>query len=262
MKVVDFGIAVATVSSHHTNPGTVRGKASYMSPEQALGDMVDLRTDVFALGIVLYELTTGRRCFHGTNDFERMLAVVRNDYVPPTVVVPDFPPALAQIIRTALAYDPANRYCSAAALAAALDRAAHAMGWIAGSTTISDFMHELYGENVRDPGESTTSTSSSEIIEEIASHSDSQEAIVTAPTVPISMPRPTRRLACGTGCEIVAEVDDDQPTRGRRSVPKILVPRCSTETGHPGPRHEQVNLAGVHADGEPVAVSIARGDVM
>src|SRR3978361_974883 len=53
VKVIDFGIACASVSEHHTNPGVVRGKASYMSPEQALGEEVDLRTDVFALGVVL-----------------------------------------------------------------------------------------------------------------------------------------------------------------------------------------------------------------
>ena len=145
VKVVDFGIAIATVSSHHTNPGIVRGKASYMSPEQALGDPLDLRTDVFALGVVLYELTTGRRCFQGNSDFERMLAVVRGDYVPPSVVVPDYPRALEAIIKTALANDASRRYCSAAAMIDALHRVALAEGWIVGATMIGDFMHELFG---------------------------------------------------------------------------------------------------------------------
>jgi serine/threonine protein kinase len=79
VKVVDFGIATTTIASVHTSPGVVRGKASYMSPEQCLGDRVDHRSDVFALGVVLYELTTGARCFHGKSDFDRMLAVVRGD---------------------------------------------------------------------------------------------------------------------------------------------------------------------------------------
>ncbi|MDB4958075.1 MAG: Serine/threonine protein kinase, partial [Myxococcales bacterium] len=102
VKVVDFGIATATVSSVHTQPGVVRGKASYMSPEQCLGDDVDLRTDVFALGIVLYELTTGHRCFPGNNDFERMISVVRGDFVPPSVHIPSYPPALEAIVKIAL----------------------------------------------------------------------------------------------------------------------------------------------------------------
>src|SRR5205823_7662917 len=119
-KVVDFGIATATVSSHQTNPGIVRGKASYMSPEQCLGDAVDLRTDVFALGVVLYELTTGKRCFQGGSDFERMLAVVQGSYVPPSELVADFPADLEHVIATALANDPEARYASAAAMIDAL----------------------------------------------------------------------------------------------------------------------------------------------
>src|SRR4051812_45371048 len=98
VKVIDFGIAISTASMHHTNPGIVRGKASYMSPEQCLGDAVDLRTDVFALGIVLYELTTGRRCFSGNSDFERMVGVVRGEWAQPTDFIPDFPSSLEQVI--------------------------------------------------------------------------------------------------------------------------------------------------------------------
>jgi serine/threonine protein kinase len=131
VKVVDFGIATTTSASVHTLPGVVRGKASYMSPEQCLGDRVDHRSDVFALGVVLYELTTGVRCFHGKTDFERMLAVVRGDYVAPSDLIPSYPRELEQVIQTALATDPARRFASAQALREALERVAIARGWSA-----------------------------------------------------------------------------------------------------------------------------------
>lgn len=148
VKVVDFGIATSAASLHTTNPGIVRGKASYMSPEQCLGDPVDLRTDVFALGVVLYELTTGRRCFHGDTDFERMLAVVRGNYVPPSVLVSEFPVVLEQVIDTALAFDPAQRFPSAAAMIEALDAVALLEGWALGTAITRRLMTELFGAGI------------------------------------------------------------------------------------------------------------------
>jgi serine/threonine protein kinase len=145
VKVIDFGIAISAASLHHTRPGIVRGKAAYMSPEQCMGDAVDLQTDVFALGIVLYELTTGRRCFSGNSDFERMLAVVRGEWTPPSGFLPDFPPVLEEVIRTALAPDPAQRYASAAAMIEALEEAAALEGWHLGSAAIAHAMRSLYG---------------------------------------------------------------------------------------------------------------------
>ncbi len=221
VKIIDFGIAQSAQSTVHTAPGVVRGKASYMSPEQCLGERVDLRTDVFALGVVLYEMTTGRRCFRGTTDFARMLAVVRGDFVAPRVAISDYPIELEAIIKTALATDASRRYCSAAAMIEALERVAFAEGWIAGATTISDFMHELFGE-VAEPW------LASQITAEITASAIVEEQRIRAATGSASGSQPTvitrRRLARGTSCEIVAD-DDDQPTRGRRSVPKILVPR-------------------------------------
>src|SRR5690606_33851995 len=143
VKVIDFGIATSTASVHTTNPGVVRGKAAYMAPEQCLGAPLDLRTDVFALGVVLYELTTGRRCFHGNSDFERMVAVVRGELVPPSAFIPDFPPALEQVIRTALALDPAGRYASAAAMIDALEGIAAHEGWTLGPATVRRVMRAL-----------------------------------------------------------------------------------------------------------------------
>ena len=194
VKVVDFGIATASVSAHHTNPGIVRGKASYMSPEQCLGDPVDLRTDVFALGVVLYELTTGRRCFHGNTDFERMLAVVQGEYAAPGEVVPGFPADLEAVIRGALALEPDQRFASAAALIDALARVAAEHGWALGRAPIARSMRALFGD-VEVPR-----------LPEID------------PTIVTWLPR----LARGTeGTDTVPDPLDDQPTRGRRSAPRL-----------------------------------------
>ncbi|MEO8843561.1 MAG: serine/threonine-protein kinase [Kofleriaceae bacterium] len=227
VKVVDFGIAAASVSEHHTNPGVVRGKASYMSPEQALGEDVDLRTDVFALGVVLYELTTGRRCFAGASDFERMLAVVRGEYVLPSTIIANYPPALERVIKLALTVDRTKRYGSAAALLEALEALAELEGWELGTAPIVELMTELYGE-APDPfaAIATVEVSDSVIVDgnqdddlaEIAL--PMQSAIPAQATVIITRPR---RVALGTDSDLL----DDVPTRGRRSLPAIFAPRVA-----------------------------------
>ncbi len=145
VKVVDFGIASTAIQTVHTSPGIVRGKASYMSPEQCMGDRVDHRTDVFALGVVLYELTTGARCFAGKSDFERMLAVVRGEYHQPADIIPGFPAELAQVIRCALSIDAGQRYPSAAALIDALEHVLVGRGWQRGPAPIVREMQLLFG---------------------------------------------------------------------------------------------------------------------
>jgi serine/threonine-protein kinase len=214
VKVVDFGIATTTIASVHTSPGVVRGKASYMSPEQCLGDKVDHRSDVFALGVVLYELTTGARCFHGKSDFERMLAVVRGDYLAPTDLVACYPRELEQIICMALATAPDKRFASAAAMIAALERVAVAQGWVGGPGAIQRLMQSLFGEAP----------------EPRTSHVD--DAPVTEPHSIVSLPsiaeptRPARRLARGTESDCF-EDDLDERTRGRGPVRRPLRSRLA-----------------------------------
>ncbi|MGE5184973.1 MAG: serine/threonine protein kinase [Acidobacteriota bacterium] len=220
VKVVDFGIATATVSTHSTNPGIVRGKASYMSPEQCVGDPVDLRTDVFALGVVLYELTTGRRCFVGNSDFERMLAVVRGEYVRPTQAVEGYPLELEQVVCTALALDPAERYSSAAQLIEALERVMAGRGWTGGARAITRFMHELFGE-VLEPWAGTPTARHDTDVLAVADEDvlDAVQLPQPDPTIVITKPR---RLARGTEAEPVAsEWQEDEPTRGRRSAVRL-----------------------------------------
>jgi serine/threonine protein kinase len=237
VKVVDFGIASTSLSSVHTNPGTVRGKASYMSPEQCLGDPVDHRTDVFALGVVLYELTTGERCFHGKTDFERMLAVVRGDYIRPSELVPGYPVELEEIIRTALAIDMHQRYASAAAMIDAIAQVAAARGWAIGAPVLARMMVELYDdacvhvtadmiEVIVEPGPIAVT---SDMIEAAAPLQEPEAPVPTVPElsqISRTIQRPPR-LARGTQSDVMRSEpwrpvhEDDAPTRGRRSVPRI-----------------------------------------
>ncbi len=146
VKIIDFGIASCAITSATIPPEMVLGKPNYMSPERCLGDPIDARSDVFGLGVVLYELTTGRRCFRGRTDFERMLAVVRGDYVPPSELVTGYPPELAHVVRTALSVDPGRRFGSAAALGESLTEVAVGRGWALGADAIRRTMRGLYGD--------------------------------------------------------------------------------------------------------------------
>jgi len=234
VKVVDFGIASTAVQTVHTSPGVVRGKASYMSPEQCLGDEVDHRTDIFALGIVLYELTTGARCFAGKTDFERMLAVVRGEYHAPTAIVANYPLELEQVVRTALAGDPAQRYASCHAMIEALERVARGRCWTLGSAPIERIMQRLFGHSPTTFSvEPMTIAAETQPMIDVDPEPTAREAPSSRRAIldaldPSQYQGPThrsrRRIAQGTNADgyatALATDDDDQPTRGRRPLPR------------------------------------------
>src|SRR5262249_27808429 len=120
VKIIDFGIAKAAGRSQHTRSRALKGKCGYMSPEQADGAPVDARADIFALGVVLHELLTGRRLFKGADDVQT-LARVRECRVPrPSELEPELPQGLDPIVLKSLARDPAQRYAGAQELRLAL----------------------------------------------------------------------------------------------------------------------------------------------
>jgi serine/threonine protein kinase len=146
VKVVDFGIAKTETQQENTQAGEMKGKIGYMSPEQCEGKTIDRRTDVFMLGIVLFELCTVRRLFKGETKFDTMQAIVKGDVPPPTKFRKDLPEELEKIILKALAPDPADRYQTADDLRLVLEAFAMRNQITISSTRLSDYMKDLFGE--------------------------------------------------------------------------------------------------------------------
>jgi serine/threonine-protein kinase len=145
VKVVDFGIAKAAHRSTETHSGTLKGKISYMAPEQCMGEAVDRRSDVFALGIVLYELYTVRRLFKASSEFLTMSSIVSGNIPKPSLHRPEIPDELETIMMKALAMSPSQRFQSAAEMRQALDKLAAKLNLRTSTTALADYMIEQFG---------------------------------------------------------------------------------------------------------------------
>ncbi|MEO7092465.1 MAG: serine/threonine-protein kinase, partial [Polyangiales bacterium] len=161
VKVVDFGIAKAALNVE-TRSGSLKGKVSYMSPEQCKSLPTDRRSDVYALGVVLYELATTTRLFKSDSDYLVMDAICTGKIPLPRVRRPDLPNELSTIIMTALSTDPARRYHTAEELRDALDRFAQRQGLSANPGAIATYLTKMFGERPEpwldiSPGETKTS---------------------------------------------------------------------------------------------------------
>ncbi len=150
VKLLDFGIAKALVERQQTQTGMLKGKLSYMSPEQALGEPVDQRSDIYSLGIVLWELLTGHRLFTGDSEVGILQKVIKPEVVDPLTFNPDIPPALAELCMYCLRSDQEQRCSSALEMAKALNAYLHTSSEAAHlavrSTMQSLFSREMLAE--------------------------------------------------------------------------------------------------------------------
>ncbi len=146
VKVVDFGIAKVTGRLSNTRAGTLKGKLAYMSPEQVRGAQVDRRTDIFALGVVLWELTTGRRLFRMESDLETLERVQACVVPPPSTVVENYPVELEAIVMRALAKDLNRRYPTAREMSRALQQYLMKAGSFMGSDEIGGYVKHVLSE--------------------------------------------------------------------------------------------------------------------
>jgi serine/threonine-protein kinase len=146
VKVVDFGIAKAESQSTKTEGGKLKGKFSYMSPEQIRSVPLDARSDVFALGIVLYEILVGRRLFKRENELAIMTDILEGEVRPPSELRPDIPRALDEIVLKALEKDRRKRYGSAQELQLALEKYLASTPEPPTSIHVSQFMMRLFAQ--------------------------------------------------------------------------------------------------------------------
>jgi serine/threonine-protein kinase len=149
VKLVDFGVAKAMGRlSEVTSAGQLKGKFGYMSPEQAMAKKIDRRSDVFALGIVLFELTTGRRLFRGQHDAETLHMVVSGKIPRPTSIVAGYPPALEEIALKALQRDPAKRFQTAEEFQRTLDGYLKSERVVVPRAGIANLLKKVIGERI------------------------------------------------------------------------------------------------------------------
>jgi serine/threonine protein kinase len=144
VKLVDFGVAKARSRQTETRAGTLKGKIAYMSPEQCKGEEVDRRSDVFALGILLYELSTGTRLFKGDNEFAILREIATQDVPPPSSRTADYPPELEAIVLRALKREPAERYPTAEELQVELEAFVTRHRLVVSPVGLRRFLAELF----------------------------------------------------------------------------------------------------------------------
>lgn len=149
VKVVDFGIAKAATAKSNTAVGTLKGKIPYMAPEQCRSEPLDRRSDIFSIGIILYELTVGRRLFQAETEIAIIQKITSGGFPPPTSVHPSYPGELEAIVMRALQLNPDARYSTARDLQIDLEEFAREYKLAISSARLGSFMEELFDEDAR-----------------------------------------------------------------------------------------------------------------
>ena len=149
IKIVDFGIAKAAGKNAKTREGLIKGKVSYMSPEQASGNLVDHRSDIFSTGIIFYEMLTGEPMYRG-EDLEILAQVQEARFKPPEDLNPDLPPELCRILRHALEKDPASRYQSAGEMLTDLENSDASISPRLAARSLAQLMKTLFRDDIEE----------------------------------------------------------------------------------------------------------------
>ncbi len=224
VKITDFGLAKATSQLTRTDPGVVKGKYSYLSPEVTEGKPADHRADIFAAGIVLWELLANRRLFYGKNETETVELVRAADVPPLSRFNPEVKPELQQVLQRALARDPKKRYTSAREFGEALADLLARNSLRATSFDLAQMLERLFGPDGDASGASSDAAKRQKLIAtmiedevqnlSMAGHSSAARNLVGRE------PIDPARLALGA---LNAPRFDLGPTLGTGAAPRALV---------------------------------------
>jgi hypothetical protein len=194
VKIIDFGIAKAANKASKTQAGILKGKFGYMSPEQVRGLPIDRRSDVFSVGVVLYELLTGERLFVGESDFSTLEKVRNVEIMPPTTYNRRIPEELEAIVLRALSREPEERFQHSSELQEELTRFLILSGNMFSRKDLAQYMKQAFAEDIH---------------REQAALDQFRQGPAVPPPVPSSfqLPRPMLLNAAGQ------PVEDDMATR-------------------------------------------------
>jgi len=183
-KVVDFGIAKATSLASSTEVGEVKGKFAYMAPEQVRAQAVDARTDLFALGILLYQITTGKHPFRGENPGETLQNICsERGPTPPSAFLPDYPAELEAVVLKALAKNPDHRFSSANEMLTALERAMPGPLEASFEVQVAEYLKQLFGSRTTE--RRTALRVAQERVDQLRAESSSQISLGTLRAIAI-----------------------------------------------------------------------------
>jgi serine/threonine protein kinase/Flp pilus assembly protein TadD len=224
IKVIDFGIAKAETLGSGTEPGTLKGKFFYMSPEMIVGKTVDHRADVFAAGVMLYEQLCGRRPFTGLNPEEVLSRIAEGRPKPPTAFDPSVPSALEHICLTALHRDPEARFESLQAFIEAIESIG-GPAELASPERVAAYVEQLFPLN-SDPKRQALQRARS---------ADPSESGAQAPRLNMDLARPPSSATPLPGMQTVFERTGKTPPPSAKSTPPTQTRTSSAKTLPPGP---------------------------
>ena len=223
VKLLDFGIAKARGANSRTRTGTVKGKNAYMSPEQILGKPLDRRSDIFALGVVMYEMLAIKRLFHRDSDFLTFKAITEEAIPDIRDRRPDLPPGMRAALVQAMARDPAGRFDTAQAFGNAIKNSVATLGGPASGADLARLLFTDFSDEM---------SSRDEILKAADDPNAAPISITTKPAVvPPPIPRPAPQMATSGEMSHATPARRPRPPTGGSdpAVPSMIVQ--STPTG-------------------------------